>query len=811
MSSKGELQSLLLGAKTLTNHMGFKTDNIIQRNPDQLLESTQRLATKASVDVSDPAKAQYLLACRGFNVEKQQRSITAISVKNDFEPVEALADTDLDGYLKHRREIIICTAIEEAKKNTIEQFEESSLQNMFRDWEDRRSQVLEMLGHLRRPEEALRLPTAHGVNSSSTARRELLRYAMIIRQLNLNRFPNTHSLFLEECTFTAEEVGLNVDADRFSLIPDLFVAGQTDSRSQVVQQSLRTCWTLLHNMCGMEGNGHDEKRYLEDHYKDSKELRVRLMGSACRFFEQQRKDYVRSMVSQNPRKAARGGKPGFRNDVTSYLNISYSSNQHIREQMQPWEAIYICLRCGEHEEAFQIASEQSQDEAFVECLTEYVREGGRVDERSAKNLQSNYNTSIEGNPWKEASYNIVGHCDPSWSNQEVLSTIEDYLWFQLTMARTTDERAVNLKRIQEEIRKWGPQYFNDPILYFQILVSLQCFEEAVHYLVGVSHNQLEAVHMAIALYYCGLLRQPSDDVRQERLAGKEKGSGLPFLSFGRLMMDYVSQFPAADATFALQYLLLIREEGTQAHALKTLILESREYDLLAGVEGHNGGRRAGLVEAYLGRPGAQRVLHEAAVEALERAHYSDAVRLHFVAGDFTDALQIINRQLSRVASKPPRADDRARTVEMANSYRDTLYRLHAKVDADRQYELDRLQSTLEQLLWISCFFDTFHEQEYHRAWQIISNLDILPLRRETSALQEEYSARFEDLHDEVKRVFADVVVATMRVLHRLFVGTVNNAEYRAYAKAIVTFCSRIPYRMPPDAQLEISRLKSEMA
>lgn len=58
----------------------------------------------------------YLLAGKGFDVEKYRRSLSKIDLKTAFEPLEPLAETDIDGYLKHEHNMIILTAIEEAKK-----------------------------------------------------------------------------------------------------------------------------------------------------------------------------------------------------------------------------------------------------------------------------------------------------------------------------------------------------------------------------------------------------------------------------------------------------------------------------------------------------------------------------------------------------------------------------------------------------------------------------------------------------------------------------------------------------------------------
>ena len=78
-----------------------------------------------------------------------------------------------------------------------------------------------------------------------------------------------------------------------------------------------------------------------------------------------------------------------------------------------------------------------------------------------------------------------------------------------------------------EIQKMGgPAHFGDPVLYFSVLLLLQEYTEAVKYMYFESGSEdlvVEAVHMGVVLYRCGLL---------------EGGEGV----FAEILKDYIRRF-----------------------------------------------------------------------------------------------------------------------------------------------------------------------------------------------------------------------------------------------------------------------------
>jgi uncharacterized membrane protein len=97
---KASFSSLLEQSRQLARQTG---DYLIQRNVDQIEDTTRQLQTTLSRTTKDAKnKGRYLLAKTGFDTDKLSRNLNAINLKLTYEPLElALTDTDLEGSLKY--------------------------------------------------------------------------------------------------------------------------------------------------------------------------------------------------------------------------------------------------------------------------------------------------------------------------------------------------------------------------------------------------------------------------------------------------------------------------------------------------------------------------------------------------------------------------------------------------------------------------------------------------------------------------------------------------------------------------------------
>lgn len=61
-----------------------------------------------------------LLGSRGVDLPKLTQKLESLSARKSFEPLNPVADTDVEGYLKNERENAIIAVIEEINKNVSE-------------------------------------------------------------------------------------------------------------------------------------------------------------------------------------------------------------------------------------------------------------------------------------------------------------------------------------------------------------------------------------------------------------------------------------------------------------------------------------------------------------------------------------------------------------------------------------------------------------------------------------------------------------------------------------------------------------------
>ena len=102
------------------------------------------------------------------------------------------------------------------------------------------------------------------------------------------------------------------------------------------------------------------------------------------------------------------------------------------------------------------------------------------------------------------------------------STIEDVVWSVLCRR----DNGAAQQDLLREIKEMGVAHFgNNPVVYFSVLLLLQEYTEAVKYLYFESGSEdlaVEAVHMGVVLYRCGLLDREAE--------------------FAEILKDYIRRF-----------------------------------------------------------------------------------------------------------------------------------------------------------------------------------------------------------------------------------------------------------------------------
>lgn len=86
-----------------------------------------------------------MLAQRSFDAEELSREITSMELDAHYQPVQPLGATDIEGYLSHHHDMILVTAIEEAKKSVEEDFHAVIDSWQWEKWQADKDEILKEL------------------------------------------------------------------------------------------------------------------------------------------------------------------------------------------------------------------------------------------------------------------------------------------------------------------------------------------------------------------------------------------------------------------------------------------------------------------------------------------------------------------------------------------------------------------------------------------------------------------------------------------------------------------------------------------
>ncbi|KAL6074513.1 Nucleoporin nup93 [Balamuthia mandrillaris] len=836
MSRHTDFSALLEQSRQLTSHLDTQ-DYLIHRNVEQINETSRRLLAKVSGADKSATKnmGQSLLAEKRFDAEKLARSLNAINLKTTFGPLEPLSETDVEGYLKHEHNMIILTAIQEAKNETITRFKENYVRNMERDWENSKPDLLEALGKHsasragERPRMASPTSTA-GAYMGGAARpvgwgevpalvgvggkkgkmdAKMLAYARVIHLFHEHRIAGKpYDLLLG---FT--EAALSVD--------------ETDARREEVAD----CWKLL-------------QRALQ---RDSTQFSATFISGAKSFLEEQYRHIATLFIRRNARQAALGGEPGIQNFVRAFWRAQFGSDPHnwpkeleeVVDGYPIWPQVYFALRCGDLQGALEIALSAARVLGdFPSLLQEYIEYQRVLDPAHLNECRRVVRASSD--VYKRAVYTIIGRCKPQKSLPSVFSTTQDWLWLQLSLIDETEPQGepqggsrrgrtgqeCTLRQLQELVRSYGEAHFSsrgrDPLLYFQVLLMTQQFERAIQYL-RKEQFHVEAVHFAIALHHFGVLNQvPAAD---ETFFVEDQG-GRCLINFVRLLRQYVRSFCLTDPVIALEYYLLISDEAIRHRCIKDLVLETREFEVLLGAPlSQQNTLRLKQKEGYIQKfiqdeKKVSQILELAARDSEANGNHEDAINLYHLSQNYDKVLSIINSLLSQVLTS--QSAERQRLSRLAES----IYKVYDSQQLQAKIHDHLLWNTFGLLLSLLDFFDYLNAGHREQALEILMSMDIIPF--DMSEMTDKVE-RFRYIDEAIRRNFADILLAAMTILYKTYTAMKKSAvstgfaqpldggreqemqSLRDKARALVTFAGRIQYRMPGDTNSRLIRYEAFMS
>ncbi|KAK2144899.1 hypothetical protein LSH36_721g01052 [Paralvinella palmiformis] len=793
----------------------------IERNLTQLRDAAVRMAAHVPLVSQDSANvnASVLLGSRGFDVQKVSQKLESLSSAKTFEPLEPVRDTDIYGFLKNERENALLTAIEQTRKNTLEEAEQRHWETMENEWEREKQKILNAL-----------------VGSGQADFDFSVESEQSILSENINMQGRT-MLDDVEMAYSRQIYMYNEQVIQGGMKPSL-VNLCAEMASTLDDQNVSDLWSVVQHMTDVPVSTSDNIVKT----RSSRTMKTAFVSQALKYLEKSYVKYITTMVYSNLQKAQLGGIPGTYNLVRSFLNVHLQQStpgleDGTVENHPVWAMIYYCLRCGDLSAARQVMTPVQQHlEEFPRFFQEYMTsEDHRLSTNSEREIRLKYKSSIRNStdPYKRACYCVIGHCDQKDDHTDVIISTDDYLWLKLHQLHVEDEDGdeltedrLTLTQLQVMLlEEYGESHFHayqQPYLYFRVLFLSGQFEAAIEFLSRIDRLRCHTVHVALVLYEMGLLLTPHSI--QAQLLSRESSDPDPLrrLNFARLIMMYTRKFEVTDPREALQYFYFLRDLKTYQgdnlfmSCVSELVLETREFDMLLGQLNKDGSRRPGVIDKF--NLDTDKIIELVARDTENKGLLEDAVRLYDLAQNTEKVLELMNKLLTQVLSQPP----------APQSNKDRLKQLALAI-AQRYRELGQegsrhTTSTFHLLLDLMTFFDLYHTNKYEQACSVIQELNLLPFKVED--VEQKVNA-FRSYSDEIRRSLPDILLATMTILYTQYrntktagsplVGILGKVQgggkqtyinyLRSQAQALIKFAGMLPYRMPGDTNARLVQIE----
>lgn len=676
----------------------------------------------------------------------------------------------------------------------------------------------------------------------SSMSEEMKAYYAVVKELNGGRVPHARSQFdvvggfrrVCAANVSASVVGSKWEAvlKCWELLSDMLVGGDaTRHRTALAEREFSGA---RDDVGGSQG----------------KALELRFAFGARVFLEKQFRSFVQQVVQKNA--LATGGVPDLVAAVRAFVRYLQSSRYAAdgsganvnASDANVWSLLFYTLRCGGDAEAVELAAsavrtgDSSVDGDILAALRyraqqkknqaegspplpsfakQFPAESEKLSERQQRLASASIDAVAVADPYERCVVNLLSLGNPNASEPRVLATVEDYLWQRLCFVQAG---GYSVERLASSIAKFGPAHFEgkpsghgdgnvSAFLYFEILLLTQEFEKAVKY-IGSKGFLLEAVHFALALQHYGLLRSTSssamaDDADETRV------------DLVRLVRQYMHGFQRGHAGEAADYVACIPELAAKKELLAELLLETRQFEALAGTTSHaDGSRTRGLFDRLLRdepEDEVRELVLSAARTAERRGRPHDALALLQAAGDIEGALALLNAQLSATLAAP-RAE-REEWFRQAKAFADQWLRFPWAQAVAAQHA--RAQAVAFQtLLNVNVFLDLFDKQQFEDAIRFVDELDLVPTQS-ASALPSCVD-RFLAMDDSVRQTFHVLLLGYMESLVRdadrvktQLAGDVRRlavASLRERAELLVTFAGMVKFRLPAGTNERLNRMEA---
>ncbi|KAF9076587.1 nucleoporin-interacting protein NIC96 [Rhodocollybia butyracea] len=582
-----DLSSILSASKDLTKHLlNSKPSDLpsVNLSLEQIEAQSRRLVSRhhASGDVD---RANYLLAQASVDGSALSQSIAHLNASTTFSSsaLQPLQDTDVSAFLRHAHEQNLINTIENGRKETQESFYRMLEDRTAREWEEKKRRLFEQLG--------ANIPVSSGSTSTmatSTTKKQTSSSAPISLQMHTKMLAYDRTI-----------VSLNTARLRgtsFPIVHALIDAAQDNGQIAFmftvlakITQEPPALPPLEHASAHILNSPVFERKYAKSYLAatSTPALRKQIATGARQALEEQYLAIIQRTVHSHPSEAQLGGDPSIGNLVRAFCAVRFyrqgewMSGLELVKGTSVWAQVFFLVRVGEVSEALQVLFRlrdaiDAREPGFTDAFRVWAESAERSLPRPIRDrLQSVYNGHMlqaqTADPFKLALYKLIARLDVGRrSIPSVTTTTEDWLWMQFAMvdeSASDENEEGSLATLTKVLLAYGERHFEGSGgqrtgLWPSVLLMCGQFERAVASLWDHPESggnlQVEAVHLAIALAYHGLLRVSSraegSDVGILTLSPVSTGGQpVPSLTLHTLIWRYVRQFVKMDAKEGLQY------------------------------------------------------------------------------------------------------------------------------------------------------------------------------------------------------------------------------------------------------------------
>ncbi|KAI6153159.1 nucleoporin-interacting protein NIC96 [Pisolithus tinctorius] len=863
-----DLSSLLNSSRALNAHLSRPDLPTVNLSLDQIEAQSRRLVSRQPAAATDADRANYLLAQAHVDAPALASSIAHLNTSTTFSPLQPLQDTDVAGYLRHAHEQNLISTIEEGRRETQEAFYNLLEERSRKDWEAKKRRVFEELGgrslvattagadgkalaemkksfHSR-----ANLSASTGPSLTLQMQSKMMAYDRTVCELNAARLRGTSCPIIHLLMQAA--ANLNLDPSSMQMVLNcqilIKITGEPPALPPVEHAGAHILNAPLFER-------KFARAYLGDpESREAASLRSQIAQGGREALEDQFWGIIERGIQARAVEARLGGDPSVANKIRAFLGVKYYKNGQWEDHIeivagQPlWAKLFYLVRTGHAQEALDEAVRcqaaiEHREPSFVSHFRSWIESPDRRLSKSHRDyLQSVYNAHMlhaaTTDPFKLALYKLMGRLEPSRrSALHVTATIEDWLWFQLAMV--DEEEEGGLRGLMEVLLSYGEHHFETAKKGVWASVLLMCgqFERAVAVLWEHPETEVEAIHLAIALAYHGLLRVPPRAETSDLSPLTISPVHPPALSLSTLIWRYVRQFVKMDAKEALQYVYCVCLAADQGNGVGSETLESAwelvrriivlahsgpAWDELVGGFRPDGTKFNGIVEQGAPLLHLQnitqynnQILIRAARECEENDRIPEAIKLYNLAGDYATVIACLAQALGNTLSLPMAENEKGKIVEKtAIEILKHYERMNRAVGKDREAAV--------RLLRVREAINAKNAGRPDVALEIMESTDLIPLDGDVAKITRR-AEEFKDLHDALQRnlqVYLPLTMDCLAALHQSIKASSAVTEatrqmslttLRKKSRPLMVFAGILKYRMSPDVYSYLARLDVEIS